>query len=95
MDEPLANLDLKAKSVLLQDVRDLARSYRYPIAVLMSSHELYDLEQVCQQMVFLREGQVVFVGPALSTGDEQATNEFVLAWGRRWPNCSTARRPGD
>ena len=82
MDEPLANLDLKAKSVLLQDVRDLARSYRYPIAVLMSSHELYDLEQVCQQMVFLREGQVVFVGPSSSTGDEQATNEFVLTSGQ-------------
>ncbi|MBA2591886.1 MAG: ATP-binding cassette domain-containing protein [Pseudomonadota bacterium] len=78
MDEPLANLDIKAKSVLLQDVRDLARSYRYPIAVLMSSHELYALETVCQQMVFLNQGQVVYVGPADAVGSDLERNEYEL-----------------
>ncbi|HEX2829920.1 MAG TPA: ABC transporter ATP-binding protein [Burkholderiales bacterium] len=78
MDEPLANLDVKAKNVLLQDVRELASSYRYPIAVLMSSHELHSLESVCDQMVFLREGNVLFVGPAEAVAGERTTNEFEL-----------------
>ena len=64
MDEPLANLDIKAKETLLQDVSQLASSYRYPIAVLMSSHELHGLERVCAQMVFLRQGRALFIGPA-------------------------------
>lgn len=78
MDEPLANLDIKAKNVLLQDVRELASSYRYPIAVLMSSHELHALESACDQMVFLREGEVIYVGPAHGASAHQPSNEFEL-----------------
>lgn len=79
MDEPLANLDVQAKNVLLQDVRDLAASYRYPIAVLMSSHELYALERVCQQMVFLRNGNVVYAGDPSGIARELDFNEYELS----------------
>lgn len=78
MDEPLANLDVKAKNVLLQDVHELASSYRYPIAVLMSSHELHALESVCDQMVFLRAGTVVYVGPVDAVAADQVGNQFEL-----------------
>ena len=78
MDEPLANLDIKAKSMLLQDVRDLASSYRHPIAVVMSSHELYALEAVCEQMVFLNKGDVVYVGPTDAVGSDLERNEYEL-----------------
>lgn len=78
MDEPLANLDVKAKNVLLQDVHELASSYRYPIAVLMSSHELHALESVCDQMVFLREGTVVYVGPVDAVAADQTGHQFEL-----------------
>lgn len=81
MDEPLANLDQKAKGLLLQDVRDLSRSYRRPIAVLMSSHDLHGLEQVCTQMVFLKNGQVRYVGDAsgiAADGEAAQTHEFEL-----------------
>ena len=78
LDEPLANLDVKAKSVLLQDLRDLARSYRYPIAVVLSSHELYSLEAVCQQMIFLRDGKVVYAGPTQAIGSGLKGNEYQI-----------------
>lgn len=79
LDEPLANLDVKAKSVLLQDVQDLARSYRYPIAVLLSSHDLHDIERVSQQMVFLRSGEVLYVGPAAAIASASTSNEYLLS----------------
>lgn len=69
MDEPLANLDQRAKGRLLRDVRDLARSYRRPMAVLMSSHDLHGLERVCSTMVFLRNGKVEYAGPAAGIPD--------------------------
>lgn len=78
LDEPLANLDIKAKSVLLQDVRDLARSYRYPIAVAISSHELHSLEAVCRQMVFLRNGKVEYAGLTSAVGERSESNEFEI-----------------
>lgn len=78
MDEPLANLDVMAKNVLLEDVRDLASSYRYPMAVLMSSHELYALERICQQMVFLNKGQVVYAGEPKDVAMHLPYNEYEL-----------------
>lgn len=81
MDEPLANLDQKAKGLLLRDVHDLARSYRRPIAVLMSSHDLHGLERVCGQMVFLRDGHVEYVGPPSGIAEldrARRTNEFEI-----------------
>ncbi len=78
LDEPLANLDIKAKSLLLQDIRDLASSFRHPMAVLISSHELHGLEAICQQMVFLRKGDVVYVGPADAVSTDLQINEYEL-----------------
>lgn len=81
MDEPLANLDQKARGLLLRDVHDLARSYRRPIAVLMSSHDLQGLEQICGQMVFLKNGQVAYVGAVegiASFGPAIHSHEFEL-----------------
>lgn len=95
MDEPLSNLDVKAKSVLLQDVRDLARSYRYPIAVLMSSHELYDLEQVCQQMVSCARARSCSSARRPAPVTTRPRMNSCSPRGRRWPNCghgSTIRR---
>jgi ABC-2 type transport system ATP-binding protein len=90
MDEPLANLDVKAKNVLLQDVRDLAHSYSHPIAVLISSHELHSLESVCDQMVFLRKGEVLFSGSATMLGETRTTNEYEI--GGRFEVTEVRRR---
>jgi ABC-2 type transport system ATP-binding protein len=81
MDEPLANLDVKARSLLLQDIRDLAHSYRHPIAVIVSSHELHSLESVCDQMVFLRRGEVLFSGSTTAVGENSSTNEYEIGGG--------------
>lgn len=77
LDEPLANLDIKAKEVLLQDVSQLARSFRDPIAVLMSSHELHGLERVCAQMLFLRQGRVEYKGPPDGVPGDTCMYELV------------------
>lgn len=78
MDEPLANLDVLAKGRLLQDVRDLARSYIHPMAVIMSSHDLYNLEVVCGQMVFLKNGEVDYVGEIGGIQRRYGDNEYEI-----------------
>ncbi|HTQ06459.1 MAG TPA: ABC transporter ATP-binding protein [Polyangiaceae bacterium] len=78
LDEPLANLDIVAQSRLLQDIVDLARSPRYPVAVLMSSQHLHELEAVANNVVFLRKGDVVFNGSMQDIGEHRSYNLYEL-----------------
>jgi ABC-type multidrug transport system ATPase subunit len=47
----------------------------------MSSHDLHGLEQVCSQMVFLKNGRVAYVGSAEGIGAHTAFNEFEIGTG--------------
>jgi ABC-type multidrug transport system ATPase subunit len=78
VDEPLANLDVVAQLSLLQDIRDLARSFRNPIAVLISSQHLHELEAVATNIVFLRNGRAIFNGPVTAIGDDRRVNVYEL-----------------
>lgn len=57
LDEPLANLDILAQQVILEDLRFLAHSERMPIGIILSSQQLYEVEKVSEQVIFLKEGK--------------------------------------
>ncbi len=62
LDEPLANLDIQAQELLLQDLRNLADSLRNPVSIILSSQQLHEVETVADQVVFLKNGSAVFNG---------------------------------
>lgn len=78
IDEPLANLDIKAQLVILNDFRDLANSYRYPLSVVISSQHLHEIEHVSDNIIFLKDGKVIYNGKTddLGEGREENTFEF-------------------
>jgi ABC-2 type transport system ATP-binding protein len=78
LDEPLANLDFKAQQVILRDIRDHAASFRYPMAVLISSQHLHEIEAVADNILFLRQGAVVYSGSIDQLGDARGENTFEL-----------------
>lgn len=57
LDEPLANLDVLAQQVILEDLRFLALSKHMPMAVILSSQQLYEVEKVSREVIFLKQGQ--------------------------------------
>lgn len=57
LDEPLANLDINAQQTLLSDLQSLARSPWNPIAMVLSSQQLYEVEKVADSVLFLEQGQ--------------------------------------
>ena len=57
LDEPLANLDINAQQTLLTDLRDMARSPWQPMAMLLSSQQLYEVEKIADRVLFLEQGQ--------------------------------------
>lgn len=56
IDEPLANLDIIAQQVVLDDLREIAASPFRPIGVVLSSQQLYEVEKSSNFVIFLKEG---------------------------------------
>lgn len=56
IDEPLANLDILAQQTVLDDFKSIANSPFRPIAIVLSSQQLYEVEKTSNQVVFLKQG---------------------------------------
>lgn len=57
LDEPLANLDVLAQQVILEDLKFLAQSQTSPLGIILSSQQLYEVEKVSNEVIFLKNGQ--------------------------------------
>jgi len=61
LDEPTNGLDPDGREAMLVLIRELAQEHGK--SVLLSSHMLKDVEQVCTNVVMLREGRLARQGP--------------------------------
>ena len=57
LDEPLGNLDVLAQQVILEDLKMIANSVNHPIALILSSQQLFEVEKVSDKVIFLKNGQ--------------------------------------
>jgi ABC-type multidrug transport system ATPase subunit len=62
LDEPLANLDVNAQTLVLNDLKDLAHSFLNPISVLISSQHIHEIEHVADNIIVLEEGEIKYNG---------------------------------
>lgn len=79
LDEPLANLDINAQQTLLSDLQSLARSPWRPMALVLSSQQLYEVEKVADAVLFLDRGQPRSVQERFAQMGGCAV-EFETAW---------------
>ena len=78
LDEPLAPLDVKAQTTFLRDLRQLTDSIRYPLSVIISSQHLHEIEQVSDNIIFLKQGKAIYNGPMKDFGRDRNENYFQL-----------------
>ncbi len=78
IDEPLAHLDINAQQLFLQDLRFLTNSVQYPMAVFISSQHLHEIESVSDNILFIKNGQLLYNGKMKSFGTERNENVFEL-----------------
>lgn len=78
LDEPIANLDLQAQQLFLQDLKHLAASRRDPISVILSSQQLHEIEAVADNLVFLKQGRPVYSGAVATFDQDRTSNVFEL-----------------
>lgn len=57
LDEPLANLDILSQQLILEDLKLLGKSISRPLAIVLSSQQLYEVEKVSDEVIFLQQGK--------------------------------------
>ncbi len=57
LDEPLGNLDILAQQTILEDLKSISESATHPIAIILSSQQLYEVEKVSNSVIFLKDGK--------------------------------------
>lgn len=75
LDEPTSGLDPAGARAVATLVRELAAD---GVAVLLSSHQIGELERVCTTYTFLREGQVAWDGTAAELEAQAPKSAFLL-----------------
>ncbi len=79
LDEPLANLDLNAQQLFLQDLSYIAKSQQFPLGVILSSQQLHEIEHVSDNIIFLRNGHPLYNGMTQNFATERKENSFEVA----------------
>jgi ABC-2 type transport system ATP-binding protein len=76
IDEPLANLDILAQQTILDDFRNIANSPFRPIAIVLSSQQLYEVEKTSNQVVFLKNGSQKNLNLGIENEEKHLVIEF-------------------
>lgn len=77
LDEPTIGLDLTAQRAIRQFLLDYRRVARP--AMLLTSHYMEDIERLCERIVIVREGEVVYDGALRAITDKFANHKVVTA----------------
>lgn len=59
MDEPTSNLDPVARKNMVEFLKSFRNKNK---ALLITSHDLFDIERICTRIVLMRKGQIVMEG---------------------------------
>jgi len=92
LDEPLANLDINAQQLFLQDLRFFAQSQSNPISIILSSQQLHEIERIADNIIFIRQGKTIYNGKQIDFGIDRAVNNYEVAGNftlQQLQNCLT------
>ncbi len=72
LDEPLANLDVLAQQVVLEDLKNMSQSLSNPLGIVLSSQQLFEVEKIADKLIFLKNGKPIYVN---QNEEKEAVNE--------------------
>ncbi|MBH1939775.1 ABC transporter ATP-binding protein [Mobilitalea sibirica] len=62
LDEPTAGLDVEGRVALHNEIRGLKEAGK---TIIMASHDMAEVESLCDRIAILREGKLAFLGTAM------------------------------
>lgn len=60
LDEPTIGLDLVVKDSMRQAIKEI--NAQYQTTVILTTHDLSDIEQLCERIIIIDEGKVIYDG---------------------------------
>ncbi|MHC5723822.1 MAG: ATP-binding cassette domain-containing protein [Nostoc sp.] len=78
LDEPLANLDINTQLLFLKDLRDFARSKKNPVSIIISSQNIYEVENIADNILFIKDGQAKYNGSVKDLGKDRDSNSYEI-----------------
>ena len=82
LDEPTIGLDITAQRAIREFILAYRREHRP--AMILTSHYMEDIERLCERIVVIREGAIVYDGPLREVVERFARHKVVTA--RLGPN---------
>lgn len=79
LDEPLANLDINAQQLFLQDLTFFAKSAKHPLSIVLSSQQLHEVESISNNIIFIKQGETIYNGNQTAFATERVTNTFEVS----------------
>lgn len=78
LDEPLANLDINTQNLFLTDLRDLTNSLKHKMSVIVSSQNLYEVEEIADNIIFMSDGKAIYNGKVGDFGEDREENSYEV-----------------
>ena len=78
LDEPLANLDVLAQQLILEDLKNISDSVSNPIGIILSSQQLFEVEKISDKVLFLKNGKPTHLSSANKQKDESTLTVMEL-----------------
>lgn len=77
LDEPTIGLDLNAQKSIRHFLLEYQKSHN-PI-MIVTSHYMEDIEQLCKRIIIVRDGQNIFDGPIDQIQSQHASHKLIKA----------------
>ncbi len=90
LDEPLANLDVLAQQLILEDLKNLSQSLSNPLGIILSSQQLFEVEKISDKVLFLKNGAPTHLSAANSEEEKLTVLEMDLTCSREELNLALA-----
>jgi ABC-2 type transport system ATP-binding protein len=92
LDEPTIGLDVNSKRILQEGIRHV--NHERNITVILTSHDMSDIETVCSRLMVIDKGTIRFDGSLASFKKRYDTEYWVtLSFGRSYENQRTEWQP--
>jgi ABC-2 type transport system ATP-binding protein len=78
LDEPLANLDVLAQQVVLEDLKNMSQSLSNPLGIVLSSQQLFEVEKIADKLIFLKNGKPIYVNQKEESESIDVDTETIL-----------------
>ncbi|MBQ35863.1 MAG: sugar ABC transporter ATP-binding protein [Gemmatimonadaceae bacterium] len=76
LDEPTIGMDIEVKASIRTFIRDINR--RRGTTVLLTTHDLDDVEQLCEHLIIITEGRIIEDGPLADLIDTITPYRYLI-----------------